>query len=200
MNKAKIAVLISGNGSNLQAIIEAIEEGKLAAEICAVISNKKEAFGLERASQAGIPTLYFPKFKEVTRENYDAQLAQTVLQYKPDWVVLAGWMRILGMNFLQNFPNRVINLHPALPGVFPGTHAIERAYEAYLRGEIDCTGVMVHLVPDEGVDVGPVLAQSQVIIQSNDTLEELEKRIHQVEHLLLVNTLVQLISEEEVNA
>jgi len=200
MNKAKIVVLISGNGSNLQAIIDAIEEGTLAAEICAVISNKKDAFGLERARQASIRTLYFPKFKEVSREEYDAQLAQAVLQYEPDWVVLAGWMRILGMNFLHNFPNRVINLHPALPGTFPGTHAIERAYEAYLRGEIDCTGVMIHLVPDEGVDVGPVLAQSQVIIQSNDTLEELEKRIHQVEHLLLVNTLVQLISEEEVNA
>lgn len=200
MNKAKIVVLISGNGSNLQAIIDAIKEGKLAAEICAVISNKKDAFGLERARQAGIPTLYFPKFKEVTREEYDAQLAKAVLQYEPDWIVLAGWMRILGMNFLQNFPNRVINLHPALPNTFPGTHAIERAYEAYLRGEIDCTGVMVHLVPDEGVDVGPVLAQSQVIIQSNDTLEELEKRIHQVEHLLLVNTLVQLIPKEEVNA
>jgi phosphoribosylglycinamide formyltransferase-1 len=103
-------------------------------------------------------------------------------------------MRILSSFFLSSFPNRVINLHPALPGMFPGTHAIERAFEAHQRGEIENTGVMVHLVPDEGVDNGPVLATQVVPIEKGDTLESLEARIHQVEHVLLVNTLKSLIS------
>jgi phosphoribosylglycinamide formyltransferase 1 len=96
--------------------------------------------------------------------------------------------------FLQRFPGRVVNLHPALPGAFPGLHAIERAYSAARAGEIDCTGVMVHLVPDEGIDVGPVLAQQPVPILPDDTLESLEARIHAVEHRLLVETLHRLIT------
>ena len=195
--KARLVVLISGTGSNLQAMINAIQSGILQAEISAVISNKRDAYGLERARKTGIPVVVLPKMKEQTREEYDAQLAQTVQLYDPDWVVLAGWMRILSMNFLHHFPNRVVNLHPALPGTFPGTHAIERAYEAFQRGEIQETGVMVHLVPDEGVDAGPVLAQTQVKILPGDTLADLETRIHQTEHRLLVDTLVQIISKEE---
>jgi phosphoribosylglycinamide formyltransferase-1 len=195
--KARLVVLISGNGSNLQAMIDAIQSGIIKAEISAVISNKRDAYGLERARKAGIPVLVLPKMKEQTREEYDAQLAQAIQHYAPDWVILAGWMRILSMNFLRHFPNRVINLHPALPGTFPGTHAIERAYEAFQRGEIQETGVMVHLVPDEGVDAGPVLAQAQVAILPGDTLADLETRIHQTEHRLLVDTLVQIISKEE---
>jgi len=98
-------------------------------------------------------------------------------------------MRVLSSAFLDRFPQHVINLHPALPGTFPGTHAIERAYEGYQRGEIDRTGVMVHLVPDEGIDNGPVLAQTEVLFHPTDTLESLEARIHQTEHRLLIRTL-----------
>jgi phosphoribosylglycinamide formyltransferase-1 len=195
--KARLVVLISGNGSNLQSMIDAVQSGIIKAKISAVISNKRDAYGLERARKANIPALVLPKMKEQTREEYDAQLAQAVQHYAPDWVILAGWMRILSMHFLRHFPNRVINLHPALPGTFPGTHAIERAYEAFQRGEIQETGVMVHLVPDEGVDAGPVLAQAQVAILPGDTLADLETRIHQTEHRLLVDTLVQIISKEE---
>jgi phosphoribosylglycinamide formyltransferase-1 len=195
--KARLVVLISGNGSNLQAMIDAIQSGIIKAKISAVISNKRDAYGLERARKAGIPVVVLPKMKEQTREEYDAQLAQAVQQYAPDWVILAGWMRILSMHFLRHFPNRVVNLHPALPGTFPGTHAIERSYEAFQRGEIQETGVMVHLVPDEGVDAGPVLAQTQVKMLPGDRLEDLETRIHQSEHRLLVDTLVQIISKEE---
>ena len=195
--KARLVVLISGNGSNLQAMIDAVQSGIIKAKISAVISNKRDAYGLERARKAGIPVLVLPKMKEQTREEYDAQLAQAIQHYAPDWVILAGWMRILSMNFLRNFPNRVVNLHPALPGTFPGTHAIERSYEAFQRGEIQETGVMVHLVPDEGVDAGPVLAQTQVKMLPGDRLEDLETRIHQSEHRLLVDTLVQIISKEE---
>jgi formyltetrahydrofolate-dependent phosphoribosylglycinamide formyltransferase len=184
-----IVVLISGNGSNLQAILDACASGELNAQVVAVISNKKDAYGLERAKRANVPALVKPKLKELDRRVYDAELADLVASYRPDWVVLAGWMRVLSSAFLDRFPQRVVNLHPALPGTFPGTHAIERAHAAYRASEIDHTGVMVHLVPDEGVDVGPVLAQEIVLINLNDTLETLEARIHAVEHRLLVDTL-----------
>jgi phosphoribosylglycinamide formyltransferase 1 len=192
---AALVVLISGNGSNLQAILDACATGELAAQVVAVISNKEGAFGLERARRANIPAIVKPKFKEQDRRVYDAELAELVAAYQPDWIVLAGWMRVLSSAFLDRFPQRVMNLHPALPGTFPGTHAIERAYEAYRAGEITQTGVMVHLVPDEGVDDGPVLAQELVPIETDDTLEALEARVHAVEHRLLVTTLKTLVQK-----
>lgn len=192
----KLVVLISGNGSNLQAILDACASGELAAQVCAVISNKPDAYGLERARRAQVPALVKVKSKEQDRRAYDAELADLVASYAPDWVVLAGWMRILTSAFLDRFPNRVVNLHPALPVTFPGTHAIERAFEARQHGEIDHTGVMVHLVPDEGVDSGPVLAQEAVPIHADDTLESLETRIHAVEHRLLVSVLKQITHKE----
>lgn len=195
----RLVVLISGNGSNLQAILNTSASGELNARVVAVISNKAEAFGLTRARRANVHAILKAKDKSQDRRAYDAELAELVSQYEPDFVVLAGWMRILSSAFLDKFPNRVVNLHPALPGTFPGTHAIERAYHAFQSGEISHTGVMVHLVPDEGVDDGPVLAQEIVPIEKNDTLETLETRIHQVEHRLLVSTLQQLC-EVQVNA
>ena len=191
--KSKIVVLISGNGSNLQAILDACASGELKAQVVAVISNKRGAFGLERARRVNIPAIVKPKPKELDRRMYDAELAELVASYQPDWVVLAGWMRVLSSAFLDRFPQHVVNLHPALPGTFPGTHAIERAYESYRAGEIDHTGVMIHLVPDEGVDDGPVLAQEIIPINPDDTLETLEARVHAVEHRLLVNTLKTLM-------
>jgi len=190
---ARLAVLISGNGSNLQAVIDACNAQTLPARVVVVVSNKPDAYGLKRATLAGIPTEVLVKKKEQDRSGYDKELAQLVLNYQPDWVLLAGWMRLLTASFLDIFPNRVVNLHPALPGAFPGTHAIERAYQAYQQGLIEETGVMVHLVPDEQVDCGPVLGIEHVPILATDTLESLETRIHQAEHNLLVRTLVQLI-------
>jgi len=194
---ARLVVLISGFGSNLQAILDACASGEIPAEVAAVISNKREAFGLERARQAGVEAIYKPKGKEQDRRIYDTELAQLVIRYRPDWVVLAGWMRVLSSSFLECFPNRVVNLHPALPGTFPGTDAIRRAWEAYQRGEIDHTGVMVHLVPDEGVDNGPVLASQAIPIETHDTLQSLEARIHAVEHCLLVDTLRSLTAQNK---
>jgi phosphoribosylglycinamide formyltransferase 1 len=190
---AKLVVLISGNGSNLQAVLEACAGNVLPASVVAVISNKSDAYGLVRAQNADVPAIAFPRADGESRRDYDIRLAALVASYEPDYVVLAGWMRLLTSNFLSVFQNRVINLHPALPGSFPGTHSIERAYEAFRRAEIDHTGVMVHLVPDEGVDDGPVLAVEIVPILPDDTLESLETRIHQAEHRLLVETLKQVI-------
>jgi phosphoribosylglycinamide formyltransferase-1 len=189
----RLVVLISGNGSNLQAILDACQGGQLPAEVVAVISNKPSAYGLERARTAGVPALVASRRKDQERAEADAALADRVAGYHPDWVVLAGWLRVLTNAFLQRFPGRVVNLHPALPGTFPGLHAIERAFASARAGEIDHTGVMVHLVPDEGVDVGPVLAQQPVPILPDDTLESLEARIHAVEHRLLVEALHRLI-------
>ena len=157
-----------------------------------VVSNRRDAYGLTRAEQARLPGLYFPLQAYLqagySREAYDADLAGMVLAYSPDLIVLAGWMHILSSAFLDRFPGRVLNLHPALPGQFPGTHAIQRAYEAFQRDEIEQTGVMVHWVIPE-IDAGPVIAAAPVLIQAGDSLADLEARIHTTEHRLLVEAL-----------
>ena len=192
---ARLVVLISGNGSNLQVILDACARGELPARVAGVISDQAGAYGLERARQADVAAEVIVRKKDEKRVEYDARLAAAVVRYQPDWVVLAGWMRLLSSPILSQFMGRVVNLHPALPGFFPGTHAIERAFEAFQRGEVSSTGVMVHLVPDEKVDAGPVLAVQMVDIQPEDTLERLAGRIHQVEHVLLVDTLRRLIAD-----
>jgi phosphoribosylglycinamide formyltransferase 1 len=192
--RQRLVVLISGHGSNLQAVIDACQAGRIPAEVCAVFSNKKESYGLERARQTGIPALFVPKPREQDRGVYDLNLADQVAAYRPDWILLAGWMRILSAPFLDRFPGRVINLHPALPGAFPGTDAIQRALEAFQVGAVQHTGVMVHLVPDEGVDCGPVLGQETVPILVGDTLESLSSRVHAVEHHLLIAVLHEVLA------
>jgi len=195
--KARLVVLASGNGSNLQAIIDACASGELTAEVVAVISDQSKAYALERAKQAGIPAHVFrwQPYLEANLERctYDKDLAALVASFSPDWIVLAGWMRLLTSSFLGVFPMQVINLHPALPGSYPGTHAIERAWRDYQAGLINHTGVMVHFVPDEGVDSGPIIAKQMVPITAQDNLETLTERIHQVEHNLLINSIQSLI-------
>lgn len=194
--KARIVALISGNGSNLQAIIDACTTGDLSADVVLVVSNRRAAYGMARAYQARIPVLYFPLKPYLAgrgRAQYDADLAVQVAAYQPDVVVLAGWMHVLSNVFLQRFPGKVINLHPALPGTFPGTDAIARAYAAYRTGSITQTGVMLHFVPDEGVDVGPVITSDIVPILPDDTLQSLEERIHAAEHRLYVRALTSVV-------
>ena len=193
MMTSRLVILISGNGSNLQAILDACKSGKLSASVISVISNKADVYGLIRAKEAGIEAIHFPKLEKESRQDYDKRLADYVTTKHPDYIILAGWMRILSSSFLSSFPNHVINLHPALPGTFPGTHAIERAFEAYQRGEIEHTGIMVHLVPDEGVDNGPVLGEQKIEFQANETLETFEVRVHKIEHVLLINTLKKIL-------
>ena len=198
----RIAILISGYGSNLQAIMDAVAAGKLpGVEIAVVVSNRRAAYGLQRARKAGIPTVYFPlkpyRAPGKSRRQYDADMAWLLYKtYKAEWVVQAGWIHLFSMQFLQHYPNRVVNLHPALPGTYPGMHAIEEAWAAYQRGEINQTGIMVHMVPDEGVDDGPVVAQMAVPIRANDTLETLEARVHEAEHRLLVEALCDLLCRQ----
>ncbi|MHB8625310.1 MAG: phosphoribosylglycinamide formyltransferase [Aggregatilineales bacterium] len=195
--KAALVVLASGDGSNLQAILDACAARTLPARVACVVCNRKAARAIDRAETAGVPVLYHPLkwYTDTgrTRVEYDADLAAQITEYAPDWIVLAGWMHVLSMAFLGRFPGKVINLHPALPGQFPGTHAIERAYEAYSRGEITETGVMVHFVPDEGVDVGAPIATGRVSFVADESLESFTARMHVTEHDLLIEALRKLI-------
>jgi phosphoribosylglycinamide formyltransferase 1 len=190
---ARLVVLASGGGSNLQAIVDACAQGRLAAHVAAVVTNAPGAGCVARAERAGIPAVELPPNQGEVRRDYDARLADAVAPHAPDWVVLAGWMRLLSSAFLDRHPGRVVNLHPALPGELPGMHAIERAFDEAHAGTRTATGVMVHLVPDEGVDDGPVLATATVPIHPADTLAELEARVHRTEHQLLVATLARLV-------
>lgn len=190
----RFVVLVSGNGSNLQALIDAIGKGKVDASIILVLSSDPDAYALKRASAAGITTIALPYTrdrsieKKASRNVYDKMLAETILLYRPDYIFMLGWMRILGEEFIARFPGRIINLHPALPGTFPGTHAIERAWDACARGEISETGVMTHFVPDESVDTGPVIDFERVTIGKSETLDAFEARMHEAEHVLVVRT------------
>ena len=190
----RIAVLISGNGSNLQALIDASNTNRLLASIHLVVSNASKAYGLERAKNAAIPTLVhtLKPYRDAgkSRTDFDIDLAKKILDHfapsTPDLIILAGFMHILSPEFLSYFPGKVINLHPALPGAFDGIKAIERAFEAFQKGEITETGVMVHKVIPE-VDRGDVILSRKVPIFKEDQLQDLEKRIHEVEHGLIVD-------------
>lgn len=191
---ARLVVMASGNGSNLQAVVDACAGGRIDAEVVAIVSNRADAFALTRAERAGIPSVHVGVHDGEARDDYDARLADVVAGFAPDLVVLAGWMRILSMSFLGWFPDRVVNLHPALPAAYPGTHAIERAWDDARRGTITHTGVMVHLVPDEGVDDGPVLGVREVPIDTEQPFEDFAARMHDAEHAVLVEVLAELCS------
>ncbi len=191
----RLAVLASGNGSNLQAILDACATDALDATVVAVVSDRPEALALVRARNALVPVVAaHPRGPRDTfdRRDWDGALGDIVSPTSPDWVVLAGFMRVLTSAFLDRFPGRVINLHPARPGELAGVNAIARAFDEFRAGRRTSTGVMVHLVPDEGVDDGPVLAVEDVPIFASDTVETLAFRIHAVEQRLLLRTLTQL--------
>lgn len=190
----RILVLISGNGSNLQALIDATPP--LPGTIIHVLSNRRTAYGLTRAATAGIPTSYhnLVSYKSrystdvAAREAYDADLARLILAQKPDLVVCAGWMHILSTTALDPLEAAgidIINLHPALPGQFDGKDAIGRAWRAFQEGEVDGTGVMMHHVIS-AVDRGEPVLVRKVEIRKGESVEELEARIHEVEHEMIV--------------
>lgn len=174
----RIVVLISGHGSNLQALIDAERRGELGGgQIVAVFSNRADAFGLERARQAGIPTEALSHKDFPSREGFDAALMARIDTYQPDLVVLAGFMRILTPAFVQHYAGRLINIHPSLLPKYPGMHTHARALEA---GDAE-HGATVHFVT-EGVDEGPVILQGHVPVRPDDTPETLQQRVHAIEH------------------
>jgi phosphoribosylglycinamide formyltransferase-1 len=179
-----LGVLISGRGSNLGAVLAAIEAGTLPARVALVLSNKADAAGLVRARDAGIPTRVIPHGEYPDRPSFDAALVAALREASCDLVVLAGFMRLLTPTFLDAFPNRVVNIHPALLPAFPGVDAQAQALAYGAR----VTGCTVHLV-DAGTDTGPVIAQAAVPILEGDTREALAARILPREHELLVKAI-----------
>jgi len=178
-SKIKVGVLISGGGTNLQTIIDRSAAGGLDAEVVCVVSNRADAFGLQRAKKHGIPALHLDHRSYSGRQEYDTALAEYLKSFNVDLVVLAGFMRIVTPILLDAFPNRVMNIHPALLPSFPGLDAQKQAldYGAKISG---CT---VHFV-DAGTDTGPIILQSAVPVLEDDTVETLSERIHIEEHRL----------------
>jgi len=176
----KLGVLVSGGGTNLQAVINCIESGDLNAEVVCVISNKADAYALTRAKTHGIPALIHENFGFSDRRQYDAATVEILRGYNVELVVLAGFMRILSDAMVHAFPDAIINVHPALLPSFPGLHAQRQALEYGVR----YTGCTVHFV-DCGTDTGPIIMQTVVPVEEDDTEEALSERIQKAEHLTL---------------
>lgn len=175
----RLGILISGRGSNLQAILDAIAERRLAAEVAIVISNVESAYGLTRAASAGVSTRVLSHRGFATREAYDAALADALRAAKVDLVCLAGFMRLLSPVFVDAFPHRILNIHPSLLPSFPGVNAQRQALEHGVK----VTGVTVHLV-DRDLDAGPIVMQQPVEVRDDDTVEALAARVLEAEHRL----------------
>jgi phosphoribosylglycinamide formyltransferase-1 len=180
----KLAVLLSGRGSNFAAIHEAIASGKLDAEIVCVISNRPDAAGIERARQWGLTTHVFDHRKYPSREAHEEDVLRALAEAGPDYICLAGYMRILSAAFVAAYPNRILNIHPSLLPAFPGVDAQKQALEAGVQ-ESGCT---VHFV-DENLDAGPVIVQRKVAVRPGDSVESLSARILEQEHVAYVEAL-----------
>ena len=191
MAPLRLAVLISGNGSNLQAIIDAIEAGELNAEIKAVISNDRSAYGLVRATRHGLHTWVVDHHDFDDREHFDAALQHYLENVNPDFIVLAGFMRILGHRFIQAFADRILNIHPSLLPAYKGLNTHQRVLD---NNESE-HGISVHLVTAE-LDDGPVIAQSSFAVEAGDTVEDLQQRGHWLEHKIYPRVLRWLAAKE----
>jgi phosphoribosylglycinamide formyltransferase-1 len=187
----KIGVLVSGSGSNLQAIIDNIEAGRLDAQIRIIVSNLPEVYALERARKHGIPSLVLPH-KGMKREEFDRKLVEVLRSHDVELVVLAGFMRIVTPVLLRAFPMRVMNIHPALLPAFPGTHV----WQAEVDYGVKFAGCTVHFV-DEGTDTGPVIMQAVVPVYDEDTADTLNARILKQEHKIYSQA-IQLYAEGRI--
>ncbi len=190
MKKLRIGILVSGRGSNLQAIIDNVEKGSLAAEIAVVISDQAEAYSLERARKHGIPAVHVSaKGYKGKREAYDALLVQALQEQNVDLVCLAGFMRIITPTLLAAFPDRIMNIHPSLLPSFPGLHVQKAAIDHGAK----FSGCTVHFV-DEGMDTGPIIIQAVVPVLDGDTEDSLAERILKQEHVIYSKA-IQLYAE-----
>jgi phosphoribosylglycinamide formyltransferase-1 len=190
--KFKLAVLVSGQGTNLQALIDQIKQGVLAAEIAIVISNVKDAFALERAKNHGIKTVFLDPKSFADKKEFDGALIDRLQDEAVDLICLAGFMRILGKAFISNFSGKIINIHPSLLPAFPGLHPQRQALEYGVK----FSGCTVHFV-DEGVDSGPIILQSVVPLYDSDDEETLSKRILEQEHIIYPRA-VQLMADNRL--
>jgi phosphoribosylglycinamide formyltransferase 1 len=190
MKKPKLAVLVSGRGSNLQAIIDNIEKGTLSAELAVVISDQADAYALERARKHSVPAVHVSaKGYRGKRDDYDALLVKELQKRNVELVCLAGFMRIITPTLIKAFPNRILNIHPALLPSFPGLHVQKAAIEHGAK----FSGCTVHFV-DEGMDTGPIIIQAVVPVLDNDTEDSLSERILKQEHKIYSRA-IQLYAE-----
>ncbi len=173
----RIVVLISGSGSNLQAIMDAIDAGQINGRIAAVLSNKADAYGLERAQKANIPALILKHTEFDDRESFDQAMIEKIDHYQPDLIILAGFMRILTAEFVRHYQGRMLNIHPSLLPKYKGLHTHKRAIEA---GDL-YHGCTVHFVTEE-LDGGPLAVQGKVSIDMDDNEDSLQQKVHAVEH------------------
>lgn len=189
----KLGVLLSGSGTNLQAIIDRVEEGTLDASVELVVASRPDAYGLKRAEKHGLQTLTLSKEIYADPITADEVIAAELKMHGVEYVVMAGYMRMVHAPILAAYPNRVVNLHPALLPSFKGAHAIQDAFDYGVK----VTGVTVHFADDK-YDCGPIIAQQALVVEEGWTVDELEEHIHQIEHVLYPNTL-QLIAEGRVH-
>lgn len=185
----RLGVLLSGRGSNFQAIADRAAAGKIPAEIGIVIGNRPDAPGLETARSRGLPALSLPS-KGLDREAYDRQLIAALREHRVDWVILAGYMRILSAEFIRAFPQRILNIHPSLLPAFPGLDAQHQAFDYGVK----ISGCTVHFV-DEHLDHGPIVMQAAVPVEPGDTAETLSARILEQEHRIYSESLRRLLSD-----
>ena len=190
--KFKLAVLVSGNGSNLQAIIDSIENNYLAAEISLVLSNVKDAYALERGKNHGLDVVFLDPKIYPNRANYEQKIIDLLLSKSIDLICLAGFMQILGKKFIEAFPGKIINIHPSLLPAFPGLDVQKKALEHGAK----FSGCTVHFVSEE-VDGGPIILQSIVPIHDEDDIESLSKRILEQEHIIYPEA-IRLIIEDNI--
>lgn len=179
MSRPRVAVLVSGNGSNLQALLDAFGEPEAPAEIALVVSNVPQAFAVTRAQQAGVPVALLPHADHADRQAFETALVRLLKDARIDWVCLAGFMRVLGPTFLAAYRLRILNIHPSLLPAFPGLHAPRQALEAGVK----VSGCTVHFV-DDGTDTGPIIAQAAVEVRDDDDVPRLAARILEQEHRL----------------
>lgn len=189
----RLIVMASGGGSNLQAILDHIKSGQLIAQVVAVISDQKEAYALQRAKQAGIPVYFIDPDQALSKEDYERQLVDICNQYEPDYICLAGYMRLLTAAFIHAFSNKVLNIHPSLLPAFKGLAAQKQALDYGVK----VTGCTVHFV-DIGMDTGPIIAQKTVPVLPDDSIDTLTQRILKAEHQLYSEVLI-LLQQKKVN-
>ncbi len=187
-SKARLGVLVSGSGTNLQAIIERCEDGYIDAYIAVVISNKKEAYALERAKKHNIAAVYIDRKSYQSSIEFNRKIKEVLLEYQVDYVIMAGYMQLLGLEVLKAFPNKVLNIHPALLPSFPGEHGIEDTFNYGVK----IGGVTVHFA-DEEYDNGPIILQESIEIKDDMTMEQFEQEIHDIEHKIYPKAIKMLV-------
>ena len=184
-----ISVFASGSGTNFQAIVDAIKSGVIPASMVLLVCDKPDAYVLQRAEKEGIATFVFEPKKFVSKAHYEQQILMELRLHEVEWIFLAGYMRIIGRTLLNAYPEKIVNIHPALLPSFPGANGVRDAYQYGVK----VFGVTVHFV-DEGVDTGKIIDQDSFKILGSESLEEVEKQIHKIEHEIYPRVIAKLLS------